>query len=272
MTGGQPLAVAVDRSSSYAPEPEDAGAGSRMLTATRYARGFFDLQLQFAETVSTLSGLPLDRTLLEYTNFYIRFGLGRDFDAANPGWQEYLAGLGGTGDRSEWTRQFYASRARTKPSPSVVATFGCFSYARLGTDRIRLHFQNAEPDGRSPLGRACRDQRLIELRALFEHAKRTEPQPLWVVGASWLYNLDAYRRLFPEPYLATAHPLPGRFQHMPLWGQFVDRHGDVRTDMARQFRERLERQSTLDRLDRCFPLPVLRLEAPVEEFCDFYDV
>lgn len=122
------------------------------------------------------------------------------------------------------------------------------------------------------MGRACRDQRLIELRALFEHAKRTEPQPLWVVGASWLYNLDAYRRLFPEPYLATAHPFPGRFQHMPLWGQFVDRHGDVRTDMARQFRERLEQQSTLDRLDRCFPLPVLRLEAPVEEFCDFYDV
>jgi len=242
-----------------------------MLTATWYARGFFDLQLQFAETVSSLSGLPLGRTLLEYTNLYIRFGLGRDFDPANAGWQEYLMGMGGTSDRSEWTYQFYAARG-SRVSPSVVATFGCFSYGRLGTDRIRLHFQNAEPDGRSPLGRACRDQRLIELRALFEHAKRTEPQPLWVVGASWLYNLNAYRRLFPEPYLATAHPLQGRFQHMPLWGQFVDRHGDVRTDMARQFRERLEQQSTLDRLDRCFPLPVLRLEAPVEEFCDFYDV
>jgi hypothetical protein len=242
-----------------------------MLTATRYARGFFDLQLQFAETVSSLSGLPLGRTLLEYTNLYIRFGLGRDFDPANAGWQEYLMGLGGTSDRSEWTYQFYATRG-SRVSPSVVATFGCFSYGRLGTDRIRLHFQNAEPDGRSPLGRACRDQRLIELRALFEHAKRTEPQPLWVVGASWLYNLDAYRRLFPQPYLATAHPLRGRFQHMPLWGQFVDRHGDIRTDMARQFRERLERQTTLDGLDRCFPLPVLGLEAPVEEFCDCYDV
>jgi hypothetical protein len=242
-----------------------------MLTATRYAKSFFDLQLHFAERVSALSGLPPDRTLLEYTNFYIRFGLGRDFDPANPGWQQYLAGLGGTSDRSEWTYQFYATRG-SRVSRSVVATFGCFSYGRLGTDRIRLHFQNAEPDGQSPLGRACRDQRLIELRALFEHAKRTEPEPLWVVGASWLYNLDAYRRLFPEPYLATAHPLPGRFQHMPLWGQFVDRHGDVRADMARQFRERLERQSTLDRLERCFPLPVLGLEAPVEEFCDFYHV
>ena len=33
-----------------------------------YARAFFDLQLRFAETVSSLSGLPLAQTLLAYTN------------------------------------------------------------------------------------------------------------------------------------------------------------------------------------------------------------
>jgi hypothetical protein len=44
-----------------------------------YAKAFFDLQLQFAHKVTELSGLPLTRVLLEYTNLYIRFGLGRDF-------------------------------------------------------------------------------------------------------------------------------------------------------------------------------------------------
>jgi hypothetical protein len=44
-----------------------------------YAKAFFDLQLQFAHKVTELSGLPLPRVLLEYTNLYIRFGLGRDF-------------------------------------------------------------------------------------------------------------------------------------------------------------------------------------------------
>ena len=34
-----------------------------------YAQGFFDLQLQFAQTVSVLSGLPMGRVLLEYTNW-----------------------------------------------------------------------------------------------------------------------------------------------------------------------------------------------------------
>jgi hypothetical protein len=45
----------------------------------RYAKEFLDLQLEFAETVSALSGLPLARTVLDYTNFYARFGLGREF-------------------------------------------------------------------------------------------------------------------------------------------------------------------------------------------------
>ena len=75
-----------------------------------YARVFFDLQLQFAQTVSVLSGQPLARAVLEYTNFYIRFGLGRDFDPAHPGWREYLAGLratNDTNDRREWTYRFY---------------------------------------------------------------------------------------------------------------------------------------------------------------------
>ncbi len=93
-----------------------------------------------------------------------------------------------------------------------------------------------------------------------------------MVGASWLYNLDAYRRLFPKSYLATARVLPGRFQHMPLWGQFVDRHGEIKEDMARRLRERLRRQSSLEGLDQCFPLPVLTVEAPVSEFYVFYGV
>lgn len=237
-----------------------------------YAKAFFDLQLQFADTVTVLSGLPLTRALLEYTNFYIRFGLGRDFDPAHPSWQEYLAGLRNTNDSREWTYRFYVTRPYAMASPPVVATFGCFSYGWLSNDRIRLHFQNAETDGTSPLGIERRDQRLADLAALFEHVKRTVRQPVRVVGASWLYNLDAYRRLFPESYLATAHVIHHRFQHMPLWGQFVNRSGDIKESVAHEFLERLGRQSSLEGLDQCFPFQVLSVEASVLEFYDFYGV
>jgi hypothetical protein len=38
------------------------------------------------------------------------------------------------------------------------------------------------------------------------------------------------------------------------------------------FRARLARQSDVEHLDGCFPLPVLRLEAPVPAFYDWHGV
>lgn len=235
-----------------------------------YAKGFFDLQLHFAHRVAVLSGLPLARVLLEYTNLYVRFGLGRDFNQAHPIWQEYLAGVRDTDDTREWTYRFYLKQPEALAAPAVVATFGCFSYARLSADRIRLHFRNAEGDGRSPLGIERLGHRIADLAALFTHVKRTLSEPLQAVGASWLYNLDSYRRLFPAPYLASARVFERRFQRMPLWGQFLDRHGEIREGMTREFLGRLDRQSNVESLDQCFPLQVLAVEAPAREFYDFY--
>jgi hypothetical protein len=237
-----------------------------------YAKAFFDLQLRFAETVTRLSGMPRARALLEYTNLYIRFGLGHGFDPGHPAWREYLAGLGTARDIGEWTYAFYSRRPDTRAAPSVVATFGCFSYARASDGRIRLHFDNVETDGRSPLAMDRVPRRAAELAALFEHVKRSPGPPRRVRGASWLYNLEAYRRLFPGSYVATAHAVADRFQHMPLWGQFVDRRGAIKAGVARQFLDRLERQSSCDGLDRCFPLQPLSVEAPVQDFYDFYQV
>ncbi len=146
-----------------------------------YGKAFFDLQLQFAHTVMALSGLPLERTLLEYTNLCVRLGLGRDFDPEHPTWREYVAGLRDAEDIGEWTYRFYRMRPETEP-PGIVATRGSFSYARLSGDRIRLHFRSAESDGRSSLGSDRRGQRMAELAALFEHLKRTADGPVRVIG------------------------------------------------------------------------------------------
>jgi hypothetical protein len=237
-----------------------------------YAKAFFDLQLTFAERVVALSGLPLEQALLDYTNLYIRLGLGRHFDPAHPTWQEYLAGLREATDPREWTYGFYTRRGEAGTEPSVVASFGCFSYGRLDADRIRLHFRNAETDGHAPLAADRRAQRRAELAALFAHARRTVPGPARVIGASWLYNLDAYRRLFPGAYVTSARVVGDRFRHMPLWGQFLDRHGEVKTSVTGPFLQRLSGESRVDGLAGCFPLPVLALEAPCTAFHDFYGI
>jgi hypothetical protein len=237
-----------------------------------YGSAFFDLQLRFARTVSALYGLALERALLDYTNLYIRLGLGRDFDAAHPGWRHYLAGLNGGNDDGEWTHRCCLPRLDSAVPPGLVASVGCFGYARLHDGRIRLHFDNAEVDGHSPLALERRTHRSADLAALFTQVKRTEPTPVRVIGASWLYNLEAYRRLFPKSYLASARPLTRRFQHMPLWGQFVDRHGGVKESLARELFHRLAHCPDLEQLDACFPFEVLGVEAPAEEFYAFYEV
>lgn len=237
-----------------------------------YAKAFFDLQLQFAHKVVEITGLPLQHVLLKYTNLYIRFGLGRDFLPTHPIWQAYLAGLQDTNDRREWTYRFYLTRAKAKAGPPVVATFGCFSYALLRGNCIRLHFQNADMEGHSSLGVACLARRRADLTALFGHVHRTLPERNQVVGVSWLYNLVAYRRLFPVSYSATARVVRDRFQSMPLWGQFLDRHGGIKESMTRPFLERLNQQVSIKHLHQCFPFQVLTVEAPLREFYDFYGI
>jgi hypothetical protein len=132
--------------------------------------------------------------------------------------------------------------------PPVIASFGCFSYALLGKDRIHLHFQNADTVGHSSLGIACLGQRRADLTALFDHVKRNLPAAIQVVGVSWLYNIEAYRRLFPASYGASARVLPNRFRSMPLWGQFLDRHGDIKESMTRPFLERLAQQTEVEHM------------------------
>ena len=232
----------------------------------RFGSGFFDLQLRFARRVCDLSGMPLGDGLLGYTNFYIRFGLGRAFDPHHAIWIEYMDGLARSADQTAWTVRFFATR-QGLPQPShTVATFGCFSYGHRDAGCLRLHFENADPDGQAPLAAERQSARRSELRALLAHVRHAEPQATRLAGVSWLYNLASYRRLFPKSYLATAKIAGGRFRNMPLWGQFLDRHGAIRTAAANLFLDRLARQRSMDDLVQCFPLQPLAVEAPLSDF------
>jgi hypothetical protein len=233
-------------------------------------QALLDLQVEFARNVAERTGIPLGRALLDYTNLYVRFGLGRAFDAEHPGWREYVDGLAGAADPRAWTRLYHARRPGAVEPPGLVATFGCFSYADLDGERLRLHFHDAETDGASPLAKDRQDARRAELAALFAHVRRTRRGPRRVIGRSWLYNLEAYRRLFPAPYLATAHPLANAFRYMPLWGQFATRAGGIREAAAQELRERLARWSAGGNLAACFPLQALAVEASVTEFYRFH--
>ncbi len=93
-----------------------------------------------------------------------------------------------------------------------------------------------------------------------------------MAGVSWLYNVPAYRRLFPQTYLATAKIAGQRFRNMPLWGQFLDRHGAVRANLAAVFLERLARLDSMEHPVECFPFQPLAVEAPLADFYAFHRI
>lgn len=217
-----------------------------------------------------------------FTNLHRRFGLGmlpapeRDGAAAARAtlWQEYLARLDDCPDhaaRLDWTGSVFLRAPEELPPPGQHR-FGCFAYDEPGSDGIvKIHFSNAEGLGVSPLSADRIGRRRAELAALFAKVARAHPTAHTVKGGSWLYHLPAYRRLFPPAYVASRHvpAAPLHYHGSSSWGQFLDCHERVRPGPRTAFLRNLEsldpRQPGLT-----FPLPALRVTAPLSTFVEFY--
>jgi hypothetical protein len=225
-----------------------------------------------AETMTERTARPLSDCCLEFTNLHLRFGLGRlDGGPVSAEWARYGAGLERCApglDRLDWTVAFFAD---APPSDSAAHPFGCFSYELMGADQIvRIHFGNRDSaDGQGPLVRAKADRRRSELREMFGHIRAQHPSAREVWGGSWLYNLEAYRRLFPPEYAASAFlPERVRLDGTSSWGQLLDFRGCVKPAV----REAL--LGAIANLDvaapwTAFPLRALGARGAIEAFYQF---
>jgi len=235
-------------------------------------RDFFRMQLEFAAYIASVTNASLGAAIMDYTNIYIRLRFGRDFDAANPEWVEYVDGLQSSPARNAiYTHEVWQSRAEVQP-PGVIAIAGCFSCGYESGNTARIHFENRENEKESPLSYSQREMRYAELRKLFRFTLISHPEIENVCGLSWLYNISAYRRLFPPQYIASSKPVTGKYRNMPLWGQFLCRNGEVRTEKADFFYEKLSRNPSLSEISGCFPFQPLAVKAPVTVFRHFFDI
>ncbi len=239
------------------------------MSRPEFSRDFFALQLEFAQRIAELIEQPLTDLLMTYTNFYIRLGLGRHFDARHPDWQTFIQGFSQTEQPLAWIWQSYLQRRHLSAGPLLLATFGCFSYGHSDSQSIQLHFRHLDTT-QSALGRDFQAVRRAELASLFQHLMKHHPELTQVRGQSWLYQLESYRRLFPDAYLSSLKPVPARFHSQSLWGQFIDRQGQLKPAMVAVFRDRLEQIQSLTELETCFPLQILSGSAPVSVFVEHY--
>ena len=70
---------------------------------------------------------------------------------------------------------------------------------------------------------------------MFAFVARRWPEAKAVNGASWLYNTEGYRRLFPQEFANSRTPLigPRPIHGLSTWGQFLDFRGHVKPPSSR---------------------------------------
>lgn len=238
------------------------------------SKDFFALQYEAAKIVSEKLHIPLGDTLFTNTVLFKRFGL--KGDESNPEWVNFLKGLSShQDDPISYIYDFYQQSPRPMPEASGQR-FGCFGFDPADEKgAIQIHFRNEDRDSTSPLSNEKIEKRKQELKAMFTHIKQTYPDATTVRGGSWLYNLEAYRRLFPLSFGDSRRPFEysGRTRGLHYWGQFLDRRGQIKPDLAKKLLDNLQLQNLdMNHIGTSFPLPPLLTEAPIKDFYEFYGI
>lgn len=154
------------------------------------------------------------------------------------------------------------------------AGFGCFAHEPAKDGVVKIHFNNRDTDSDGgPLARSKVARRRADLTAMLAHIREAHPEAETLVGRSWLYHLEAYRRLFPPDYVASRAPAPGRL-HLSgtsTWGQLIDSTGAIRPEPRDAFYQGLKTLNP-DAPWRAFPLHPLAVSAPLPTFYEHFGV
>lgn len=253
-----------------------------------YPKGLFDTQYKFAKIMAERQGISLIDAVKEYAPLLNKAihtegeekelipGL-TDENLAEAGYAEVLE-----------RRKSY-DKEGLKYHDEKEDRFGC-SYYRYdeATQTIAPHFFNAEAEeefvdgkdvSKGPLSKEKLERRKAELTEMFRDIKAKHPDAKYVKGKSNLYNLEAYRRLYPSTYEV------GDIDYDPvlwkgntdIWGQFLGGHeknpGEYgfKQELADEFLEKAK-EVPLDRLVDAVSMPPRTAEGDIQDFYDFYGI
>jgi hypothetical protein len=166
---------------------------------------YFRLQLLLAETVAARTGEPLALAVTQLTNLQRRLRL--EEASAWAAFTEQLSGLPTTDARMELILDAFIA---APTDPFGKSPFGCFAHEPPDAEgMVRIHFPGGDAaDGAGPLARHKVGRRQAELAAMTRSIRERFPEAEAIRGGSWLYNLEAYRRLFP-PAFGDSRTSPG---------------------------------------------------------------
>jgi hypothetical protein len=221
-------------------------------------RAYFAVQRRFAERWAALASVPIETAYLECTTWYLQAaGLGREFDPDHPTWQKLVGEVDAAADPDGVVR---AAAVRNEPE---VLPGPILDWSWEAEDReVRIQFLGERSSEGHPLAQRHLPERQRELRDLVRRAALEHPDAAWLRGRSWLYSIEAYRRIFPDVFIAGLEPHEPDLQFLACWGQLLDGGWRTRTDVASALLRRVENASTTDELEAAFPYAMQQSRVP----------
>jgi RimJ/RimL family protein N-acetyltransferase len=238
--------------------------------------GYFDAQVQFAQKWAHISGEDFATVLLEKTALHRRiFMQARPQNGDTHEWSALLAGLNKDTDSETVSSALYEAYA-SKPYSKYDATP---RRSALGYDyqpdskTVKIHFTNPER-GKNPFSEENLALRRQEFRHLLEEVSERHPDAQLLMSASWLRSTKSYRSLSP-PNIAEQQDLMSTtmsFSGDSVWGQFIDRNGNLNQRVYDQFVTSLQKAETIDELLGAFPYKTIMAKDPIDKYFQYYGV
>lgn len=248
-----------------------------------YPKEYFDMQVRFASKFSEITGEPFGDCLLKYTALYRRL-TNTKLKANEPSenWTRLVSKLNPQDPEhtTDAIYQEYQKQPHSIYSPPEQKSdgkhFGAHGYDYYPDKKlIKVHFDNITRGERSALAKEYQADRIVDLTMMFSSIKNTHPEATTVMGGSWLYNLQSYRRLFPESFTANMRvltPPEMSFQGNSLWGQFLNSSGGAKEENCSRFLDNISiAKSETDLID-AFPYKVLQPKADINDFYEKYGI
>lgn len=226
---------------------------------------YFSLQLSVAAHYASAADVPFGAAIDRCTNLRRRLNLwGPDGGAR---WNAFLDEANSLPNDHAATLSLCMKLHERQAGIDAGRSFGCFSFDPPDAAGVlRIHFVPPENTSVSPLASENAQARMSELRDLFLHVKRTE-HVVSVRGVSWLYNIDAYKRLFPRSYTASirAASFPLHLNGSSTWGQVLNWRQSVKRAMREALLARLPTMQ-VDTPWKIFPYQALVAQSSIDAF------
>ncbi len=241
-----------------------------------YPKEYFYVQVCFARKFSEITGMMFEDSLLTKTGLHWRVGGASYKD--NKKTEEWVQAFDPHLNNEELTDKFFDVFIRRSDSffDPKHNEFGAFSYwYNPENQKVKLHYENLFKGEKSPLSIDFFDDRIADLKKMFSDIKAKCPMAVEVTGSSWLYQLPAYKRLFPKMFINNLRNVTYEeiiFSSDSLWGQFLDSKGNIKKDLEIQFVDSIEKASSLEELLDSFPLYPMCSSAPIQCFYSHYGV